>query len=151
MKKGFTVIEVVVGVFIIVMLSAAAVAVFKGFKSDTDVAQAQEIVISALRISRSRTLASIDSSVYGVHFASTSVTVFPGAVYDAGNSNNEKNDLPVTAEISTIFLTGGTSNVVFERITGNAQATGTITVVSTSDMSNTKTITINASGLISKD
>lgn len=151
MKKGFTVIEVVVGLFIVVMLAAGAVAVFKEFKSDTDVSQAQEIVVSALRVARSRTLGSVGPSVYGAHFASTSATVFKGATYDVSSPDNEVSSLPSTSQISNISLTGGVSDVVFERVTGNASATGTITLSSTSDEFNTKTVVINESGLISKD
>lgn len=148
MKSGITVIELLIVVAIFILIGAVMVGVFRGLQTDSNIAAATEIVISSLRQARSQTLASINDEQYGVYFASTSVTVFVGDTYNPSDSENEISLLPRGTEISSINL-GGSSEIIFSRLTGGSSASGTVVVSSLQNTSEFRTITINFVGLIS--
>jgi Tfp pilus assembly protein FimT len=105
-------------------------------------------VVSALDEARGKSLASLEASEYGVHLDETSVTLFKGSQYVIDDPNNRVTALPSGTSISGILLASGGSDVVFSRVTGVAQTTGTITISLTSDPSESIIITIEASGLV---
>lgn len=100
-------------------------------------------ILSAINKSQANTLASVNSSSYGVHFGSDEVIIFKGTVFSAGSADNEVINIISPAAISTIALAGGGSNVFFNRLSGTPSVTGSIVVSSTNF---TKTITISATG-----
>ncbi|MEI8270282.1 MAG: hypothetical protein WCG45_02850, partial [bacterium] len=70
-------------------------------------------------------------------------------VYNSNNASNEIINIPSPARISSITLTGGATEVYFNRLTGTASKTGTVVVSITSDANLTKTITISSTGVVS--
>jgi hypothetical protein len=103
-------------------------------------------VFSSLDKARSQTLASVNSSEYGVHFQSDKVVIFKGQVYSSSDVNNENIIITTPATISAIALTGGATDVYFDRLSGAPNKTGTITVTISSL---SKVITISATGVTS--
>lgn len=123
--KGFTLIEVLISLFIIFLIFGLAVFSYSNFriKSSLD-STAQEIIVN-LRIARSKTLASESSSSYGIHFDSASYTLFPGSVYDPNNNLNKVFSLPSFLEIINVDLVGF-PDVIFERVTGRTNNFGSV-------------------------
>jgi hypothetical protein len=106
-----------------------------------------ENVISALNKARSRSLASLDSSTYGVYFESSSnkVIIFKGTSYNSTASGNETINLGSETTLSTTPLT---TNIYFERLNGKPNTTVDIRIT-IQGPSNSKTITISPTGAIS--
>lgn len=103
-------------------------------------------VASSLSQARSRTLASVDSFSYGVHFQTDKIVIFKGTRFVEGAPTNEILNLTEPATIATIAITGGGNDIYFARLNGVPNTTGSI-IVSTSNYS--KTITISATGAVS--
>ncbi len=146
MKKGFTLIELLVAIAIIGALAAILVSALSNFRAFANLTEAHVTILGFLRDARSRTLASKENNVYGVHFETGKAVLFKGAVFNSGDPSNEEYLLPPKVSITSISLTGGASETVFTRLMGTTTASGTITL-SNSD-SATKVITIFSTGSI---
>lgn len=146
---GFTLLELLIAIAVITALALVIASGVGSFRESAALDQAVDDTIELLRQARARTLASENALGYGVHFASTSVTLFPGGTFVPGNTANSVVNLPAQVEISSIALSTTTGNVFFERLSGSTRATGTVDFV-TSRTSKTKRIQILLSGVLTK-
>jgi Tfp pilus assembly protein FimT len=151
--QSFTFIELLVIVGILIILIAIAVPNLSFFQKGSDLTNSSEEIINILRVAQSKTLASEIASQWGVYFDDTTsphrYTLFKGTNYAArDNSFDEIHKIPETVEISQINL-AGEKEVVFNRISGETNQTGNLTLKLISDPSKTKTIYIDSSGQIS--
>jgi len=103
-------------------------------------------ILSSVNKARGNTLASLNSSEYGIHFQIDRVVIFKGTSFSSEDSNNEIINITTPANISDITLLGGVSDIYFHRLTGAPSTTGTITI---STGSYSKVITILATGVVS--
>ncbi len=106
-------------------------------------------IVSLLVTARSQTLSSYNSRNYGVHFTSTSITLFTGPTYNVNATDNIVKTLDTGVSLSTISLTGGGSDVIFDRLKGSTSQYGTIVVQVSGSVAYLKTITISSTGLVS--
>ncbi len=143
---GFTLMELVVGISILIIIMAFAVFSFSGIKNSQALKNSAQDTVSSINKARAESFASVSSSAYGVHFQSDKVVVFKGTAYSVGNSSNETVNILSPATISSISLSGGGSDVYFNRLTGVPSKTGTVVVTAGTK---TKTITISALGGVS--
>jgi len=147
-RQGITLLEVMIVLAIIGILVAVTLPQFSKMRENQVLKNTVNDVVSVLNRTRSQTLASIDSSEYGVHFESDQVIIFKGTVYSVGALGNEVVDIVSPATISNISLTGGAVDIYFNRLSGAPSKTGTITVTSPSF---SKVITISATGAASSN
>ncbi len=146
-KRGFTAAEFLIVIAILALLSIGTVSTFVGFRDSQALSKDTELVVETLRQARSQTLTSQNSSQYGVHIGTTNITLFAGATYTAGSASNQVFPLTSRDTVVTITLTGGGSDVVFKRLSGETSQNGTIVLTSASS-SKTKTVTIYKTGLV---
>ncbi len=146
-EGGLTTIELIVSLAILTVLTIVVLTSLISFKKNQSLSKDSGTVVEVLRQARNQTLSSKNSSNYGVHMATTTVTLFAGSSYSSGASTNQDFLLSSTDTILTISLAGGESNVVFNRLTGETAQNGTV-VISSPDVSETKTVTIYKTGLI---
>jgi len=148
-KKGITALELLIVLAILGIIILIVLPQFGSMRANQVMKDATSDIISALDKARSQTLASINSSEYGVHFQSDRVIIFKGQVFSSGAADNETILITTPVNISNVTLGGVSStsgDIYFNRLYGVPSATGTITV-STSSLSNT--ITISATGTAS--
>lgn len=105
-------------------------------------------VLTKLREARALTLASKNDAQWGVHLASSSITLFEGASYDAGDASNVNINLNPLVTLATITLEGGGSDVVFDRLTGSTPQSGTTTLSLIASSTMTRTIVIYETGVV---
>ena len=146
---GVTLLEIMVSMGILVIIAAIGLGGLNSFRESSSLDQSVDSAMGLLRQAREKTLGSENASVYGVHFASTSITYFVGGVYSSGAVGNTVVPLPYLVSVSSISLSTTTANIVFDRLTGNSSVTGTITFLS-SRSNQTRKIQIYASGNFSK-
>jgi Tfp pilus assembly protein FimT len=146
LKKGFSVIEILFVLAIMIILAAIVLPSFKKMRENQVLKSTTSEVISVIDKARSQSVSSIDSSEYGVHFQTDKVVLFKGITYSSSDASNENIILTTPATISVISLTGGAVDVYFDRLSGAPSKSGTITI-SVSSLS--KTITISATGTAS--
>jgi len=145
---GFTLLEVIIVLCIITIISSVTLVSLSGVGSKQSLDKSGLLVMSLLEQARSETLASKNSSEYGVHFDANQVVLFKGTVYSAGDSSNIILPLDSKVTLSNITLQGGGSEAVFQRLTGSAYNPGTLRISLISNSSVYKTITINSTGII---
>lgn len=129
-RRGFSFIEVIIAVAILVTLSFVVAGSLFTFRETAALDQALDEAQELLREARSRTLGSDVEGTYGVHFASTTVTLFIGP-YVPGSPANTVVSLPVGVIVSAVGLSTTTASVMFERLTGDATAAGLVTFSTT--------------------
>lgn len=147
-QYGFTIVEILIGLAILGIISAITFASFSGLNSANALHASVGLVASNIEQARSLTLASHQGEQYGVHLGTTSITMFTGAHYGASDADNVTIDIDRHVEISNVTLSGGGSDILFQRLTGATHQSGTITLSLKDDSSSTKIITIDATGII---
>lgn len=146
-KSGFTLIELIMVIAIMALLFGIFLGTFVKFRKNQALAMDTDTVISLLRQARNQTLSSKNSASYGVHFTAPKVTIYTGPTYSSGATDNQDFTLSSTDTILTITLSGGGSDVLFNRLTGETSQNGTV-VISSPGISETKTVTIYKTGLV---
>lgn len=147
-SSGFSLLEILIAVFIIIMLATAAVFSFGSLRNSTSVSTTAGQIVSALQLARSQTVSGVNDTNFGVHFETNQYVLFEGTTYDSNAASNEVYPLSDSVEINTITLSGGGSEVVFDRIEGTTGNDGSIEIRSTADTTQTATVTVLPSGLI---
>ncbi|MCH7828739.1 prepilin-type N-terminal cleavage/methylation domain-containing protein [Patescibacteria group bacterium] len=151
-QRGFTLIEILVVVGIIVLFLGLSIPQLRSFQQVSYLENTGKEVVATLRLAKSRTLASEGALQYGVYFDTLSTpnqyTLFQGSSYAARDpAEDQVTELSKTIEISVISLGGG-NEVVFLRLTGQASVQGTITFRRIADPTYTKTVSILSSGTV---
>lgn len=144
-KKGFTLVEIVVVVCIIAVLIILGFINYRDFEKRVSLSSNANQIISALHLANERTISLSNNLVHGVHFTTSTYTLFASSTYNPADPANEIFNLPADIEISSINVGGG-SNVVFDKVTGRTANSGTIVLRIASDIAETRTVEISPSG-----
>src|SRR3989338_6463803 len=119
--RGFTFIELLTALSIFLILAIMSVGVFFSFRPQNVLESDARRVESVLRLARTRTLSSLNSSNFGVHMEATQAVLFEGSTYDSGDPDNKVFTLAAANEVYDISLAGGGDDVVFDKLTGTTQ------------------------------
>lgn len=144
-SPGFTLLEVVIMVGILGILALLVSLSLQNLVEGVSLNTITQTVFSSIQLARSKTLASHNDTVYGIHFDTNQYVIFEGSTYSSGAATNEVYSLSSDYEFFNIDLSGG-STVVFERITGAADKPGTVGIRSKTQPTNQRTIHILATG-----
>ena len=124
MKKGFTVVELLVSIGILMVLFALTTINLTGLPSSASQSSSYDRLVSDLRSQQTMAMIGYDAAVppaggvsYGVHFESNSYTVFTGLSYSSINPSNFVVRLDPNLTFKDIKFPG--SQVVFETGTGD--------------------------------
>lgn len=156
-QKSFTLFEVLIVVAILVVLTVIALPNFRFFGKESDLNNSTEEIINTLRLAQNKTLASEDASKYGVFFDDSTdphqYTLFktlpPLFDYVSRDINSDEiHQISKSVEIYEINLAGGGQEVVFNRLTGETDQFGRVSLRLKSDFSKTRTVGIGSSGKI---
>ena len=148
--KSFTLVEILIVLSIIAILIVSTSPIFRYFQREADLSDNTEEIVSILRLARTKTLASERSSQWGIYFSVPyQYTLFQGPDYASrDDSFDELYQLTGRVEIYEIDLTGGGTEVVFDRILGETDQDGKISLRLEDDTSKSKTISIQPSGQV---
>ncbi|MEK7555795.1 MAG: GspH/FimT family pseudopilin [Patescibacteria group bacterium] len=147
-RKGITVVELVIVIAVIGVLSLVVFSPLARFRDSQVLVSTAEQVISLLYKARTDTIASKDAAQYGVHFEVGRAVLFKGATFTEPNSNNKELALPLLVRASTISLSGGGTDIVFDRLVGTTAQSGTIVLTLRNNASSTRTIAIGQTGTV---
>jgi len=153
MKKGITLTEIMVVIGILMTVLLISVPSFVFFQKRSSLDEDSKKTLYLLRLAQNKTLASEDSSQYGIYFDESSLPhqliLFKGESFSSRDISSDKvYAFSELVEISEINL-GGASEVVFEKITGFSSQLGFVSLRLKSDPEQTRTIYIEDSGLVS--
>ncbi len=151
--KGFTTAEILVALGILALITGLSVSAFVALNRREGLQTSAETVKAVLSEARSKTLSAAYSTNWGVHFASSSVTLFRGSTYSSSASTNVLTTINSRVVISNVSKVGSCSSssctVVFNRLTGETdQASPTATVTLRDSQNSTQVITIYGTGIV---
>lgn len=145
---GFTLLEILIALFILSVAAYSVGSVFSAYNRRQALDAGADTVRALLSEARSLTVSSKNASSYGVHFDAGQAVLFAGTSYSASDPNNKTEKLHPAVRISAISLLGGGSEVVFDRLSGAAEKSGTVTVSLAADSSASRVITVRPTGII---
>ncbi len=147
-SRGFSLIEILIVIAIVIFLSFFTVQTFHSLASTKGLDANTQRVLADLNKARSLTLASLNADTFGVHFESDRVTLFEGASFATASSTDTVDILDPSVTIAAVTLAGGGSDVVFQRLTGDTNASGFVELSLSSSSSVKKIITIYQTGTV---
>jgi len=142
---GFSFVEMLVVLAILTMLISIIVSSFSKVGGSESLEVTLTSVISVLNEAKSQAVSSRDASDYGVRILNNKLISFKNSY---GTLNKELNVSNLVA-IST--STGVGIDVIFNNVSGNTTASGTITITVLNDPSKNGTIRIYSTGVIEKN
>lgn len=148
-NQGFTALELLMVVAILVILSVIIITPFAAFRNSKVLDTTSEETLALLSEARGNTLSAKDGYQYGVHFEASQIVLYRGATYSSSDVNNKAAVLDSAIEVSSIVLTGGGSDILFDKLTGKTAQSGSVVIRVKSDTTKTRTITIVGTGIAS--
>lgn len=139
--RGFTLIEVLLSVAIIGILVGLSLPIYQSFQNRNDLDIAAQNVTDTLRRAETYSRAVNGDSQWGVEIQSGAVTLFKGTSFASRNTTYDE-----AISMSTSISLTGLSEVLFTKVTGAPNTTGSVTL--TSSNNDTRTVTINAKGMV---
>lgn len=140
-SKGFTLFEVILSLVVVAILTGLSLPVYRTLMTKNDLDVATVTVVQTLRRAQTLSIAVDGDTNWGVKVQSASITLFKGTSYALRDSTFDE-----TFEIPTAITTGGLSEIVYNKLFGSPQSTGTITLTTDSDSSS---LTLNSKGVVS--
>lgn len=151
-KRGITFIEILVAISVIIILITVSISSFYLFGKKTVLDTTAKNIVSTLRFAQNKTLASEQTSQYGIYFDTSTAPdrfiLFKGSNYSLRDPlSDQAHNIASPVEIYEINLGSG-QEVVFNRLNGETFQPGNIKIRLTNNTSITKTISIDSSGRI---
>ncbi len=148
LTTGFTIFEIMIVVVIMMIVVSIIWSSFSRLNKSQVLDKEIRDVASIINDARQRTLFSKNDSSYGIHFANNQVVLFRGTTYSSSDTSNEIKSLNSLVTISNISITGGGSDIIFNRLTGAVTNSGVITFTLNISPGTVKTITIANTGTV---
>lgn len=139
-SNGFTLIEVVLSIAIIILIFGIGAPVYQDYQIRNGIDTSVNTIVENLRRAQALSMAVDGDSNWGVNIASGLITLFKGASF-AGRD-------PVFDDSSEMLSTispSGLTEVVFSKLNGFPNSAGTLTL---SVAGNIRTISINEKGML---
>lgn len=140
-KKGFTLIEIMLVVALIVAIGGISVPVYQAFQVKNNLDVAAYTIAQTLRRAQVLSQSGADDSIWGVHIVSGNVTLFKGVDFAGRDASADE-----ASEISPNIALTGITDITFSKLFGEPQSIGDI--ILTTANNDTKNITINAKGIV---
>lgn len=142
MARGFTLIEMLLTVALLGLVTGMALPVTRAVFVRDDLDIATVTVAQNLRRAAILAQSSDGDTAWGLSVQTGSITLFRGTSYAGRDASfDEVFEMPENITLS------GTQEFVFAKFTGLPQATGSLAL--TSPNNETRTVTINAKGMVS--
>ena len=138
-NPGFTLIEVVVVMALISGIAALGFNIGIDVYRSSSLGTERNLIVSSLEKARSLAVTNTGGSAYGLYIENNKHTIFRGTSFASRTA-----DFDLEIENSSIITATGTTEFVFERLSGDGLASGTITL--TDDTGLSRTITVNNEG-----
>jgi prepilin-type N-terminal cleavage/methylation domain-containing protein len=144
-QKGITVVEILIVIAILGIIAVVVLPQFSKMRDGQVFNNSINTIVESLTKAKSETLASVDGYNYGVQFENNRVIIFRGDTFNSQDANNRIYSLTSPASITNISLSGGGSNLYFNKFSGLPSRSGSITLTLGSMV---KVININSLGIL---
>jgi prepilin-type N-terminal cleavage/methylation domain-containing protein len=140
-QRGFTALEILIVIAILGILVAVIFPPLINFRRSSVLNVETQEMVTLINKARLSSMSSKGDVQYGVHFATTSITIFQGATYVFGATGNEEHVFDPT-------VNGGGTDVLFQRITGATDQNATTTLSVVANTSASSTVVVRSSGVV---
>jgi prepilin-type N-terminal cleavage/methylation domain-containing protein len=144
--RGFTLIEIVVVIALAVLLVYFTTQMFGSFRNSQVLQGETSQALSIINKAQSHTLNSKADSEYGVRVNADQLILFSGLSFSSSSPTNEAYVLHSTVGISSTTFSGGGTDIVFDRLTGDTSNNGSFTVYLKNDPTQKNVISISKTG-----
>lgn len=146
-QKGLTIIELMVAIGILTILFALSTINLSRLPSTTAQSSSYDLLISDLRSQQTKAMAGSMAESFGIHFESTSYTLFEGEVYSESDPGNfvVTLDPNLSFTASSFAADSSGSFVVFSSGSGDLASSGSITITN-SFTGDVRTVNLNKYG-----
>lgn len=141
-QPGFTLLEVLLSVGIIILLAGLSAPVYMSFSNRNDLDIATQSLAETLRRAETYARGVKADDQWGVAVHSGGITLYKGASYAARDTSYDED-----TSVSSALTFGGLSEVVFAKLDAAPSATGDITITQP-NTNDSKTVSINAKGMV---
>lgn len=144
--KGISVVEIMITLAILTAISFVVIFSFSDLNKKQILDKSIENALSILGESRSLAMSSQGFSDYGVRFSSTSIISFSGNDFNSGIDKKEYfiDDLVLFDYV----LSTGSSDIIFKKVTGETDQSGTLNFSLNTDSTKVKYIEIYNTGVL---
>ena len=143
-KKGFTLVEFLVALGILLFLGISAVLLLKN-QSLGNLESDAEAIASRLSEAQSRAIAGVENRQWGIHFENTAnpfYALFNGPSYSAASTTYY-----LSAFVEFQSPASGTStDIIFTKLSGTISAATSVIIRLKSNTTQTKTVTVSSQG-----
>jgi len=139
-SKGFTLIEVVLSIAIIVVIFGIAAPVYQDYQIRNGVDISVNTIAENLRRAQILSMAVDGDSNWGVNILNNEITLFRGVNFATRDVIFDE-----VSEILPVISHSGLNEIVFSKLNGLPNTTG---VINLSTSSNVRTISINEKGIL---
>lgn len=151
-NTGFTLVEVLIVIAVLSILSTVIAFDFISFRKTSNLDNNVQEFVSVLKLAQNKSLSSENYSKYGVYIntvvSPNQYTLFAGDTYASNPSSYHIYYLQNNAEFYGISMGGG-NEIVFDKLTGASEESGSVSIRINTDVSNNKTVYITSSGMVS--
>lgn len=140
-QSGFSLIEILLSVATIAIIAGLSVPVYNSFQIRNDANVTVDVIAQTLRRAQILSQSVVGDSEWGVNLGTGEVTLFRGTSYAARDNTYDE-----LFNASPNINYSGPQEIVFSKLYGIPQTTGTITITTTSNIQ--KTIQINSKGIL---
>jgi len=155
MKKGFTLIELVVVMGILLVIGAVVVVSLAGRRTDTDIVAVTVEIATTLRQAQADSIAVEGGQPWGVRFANSatgtpSYALFTGASYASGTVKGYYRLPNTVAYVTSTLASGATLDVIFSPVTGASSVSTSVKFYMPAESTAySSTISISPAGVVS--
>ena len=142
MKKGFTLIELIIVIALISILGFLSTGFYSRFYNQNAVGVVADELTQELRKAQIYAMTGKQNVNWGVHNNTTSIILFQGSTFAGRNTAFDE-----TFTVNSNIAITGLTDLIFSRMTGTPSATPTIII---SSANNTMTITVNSQGVVNR-
>lgn len=150
LRRGFSLIELLLVVSIIMAISAAGIAGYRNFGKHVELSSTREIITADLRQAQSKAMAGEGGVKWGAHFVNNDASQYyelfsTGTVYGGPSAIVYATTSLAGGVVFSDPLPGMNKDILFERITGMTSVDSTISVTSENV---TESVTVKTVGAI---
>ena len=147
MKKGFTMIELLIVIGVTIIVLTAALPIYSNLQISAQLNETSSQIAQTIRSARGRASSGYNNSAHGVKFLENSYVIYEGPNYALRTTENDR-EIPLDSPISiSTDLTD--DEIYFSKRLGVPSESGTITI--THDVDGTRTVSISAIGIVDEN
>ena len=139
-SNGFTLIEVVLSIAIVVLIFGIAAPVYQDYQIRNGIDTSVNVIIENLRRAQALSMAVDGDSAWGVNIAAGLITLFKGTSFATRDPAFDD-----SSEMLFVISPSGLTEVVFSKLNGFPNGVGAFTL---SVAGNVRTISINEKGML---